>query len=126
MLDPILHPAIIADDALGVQHGAVPLIDPDPASEQVPVADPRKVADQRKIARSRHQKPDVHPIARRIAQRLEQSGRSNQIRVSDPEPFDATRSQQLDDTIRALPPGLSADHPYVRRPSGLHHPGHEL
>jgi hypothetical protein len=49
------HPAVIAHDALGVQHGSVPLIDPDPASEQVPVPDPRQVPDERKIARSRYQ-----------------------------------------------------------------------
>jgi hypothetical protein len=65
------RPAAIGDCALGMHHGPVPLVDPDPRFEQRAVSEPRERPEPGEIACPGHEEPDIHAVEGRRAERLD-------------------------------------------------------
>src|SRR4051812_48201124 len=107
-----------------MQHWTVPLVDPDPAPEQITVSDSGEISYQGNVTRTRHQQADVDPIASGVPQRLEQPGWRDKVGVGDPEPLHAADGKELDDPVRSLAARLAADDPHLGISLGRDDPRH--
>ena len=57
------NPTIVCHDGLGMQHWTVPLVDPDPAPEQITVPDSGEISYQGNVTRPRDQQADIDTVA---------------------------------------------------------------